>query len=376
MDILGLILPNWVPWVMIAVSVAIFMGLFKLGKKRYKPVATGLLIGAVVMIVISGGLGNIGFTPQVVVQGQSTGTSNGVSLVAKPIQYLNAIFSEKYSNSYSAVAGTLYVYPSGTDPKDPNANAITSLTIAGGNGSKTNPLLTTETNYRVVLGASDSHYSMDFGEMKFGGAGYDTNTGLLLFSASNVIANGTISDPLDESAIGGDINGVTSLSGLNDTGAEVFAGSTACAVAGAVNGNDICYNETTGDASFYIKFNIECTGANKECEDVVLCVDYDSTNPPEGNEYSSISLQLESGTDFGLPSDFTNYFKNEGCYNMGNIQGGKSGKYKMTFGATDANIDTNDDWSLVIDDLASVNGKDILSATKITKQTILFDATA
>ena len=292
---------------------------------------------------------------------------------------MNVLLGEKASNSYAAVDGTLYIYPSGTNPSDPNANTITTVTVASGAGNSTSANVQTETPYRVVYGGSTEDYTMDFGEIKFGGSSYDSETGLLLFSAKDIVANGTLSDMLDESTVSGDINGVTSATaaaGLNDTGSEIFSGSTACASQATANGNDVCYNETTGDNSFYIKFSVECTGANKFCNDVVLCVDWDSTNPPEGNEYSSISIQQESGTDFGLPSDFTNYFKNEGCANVGDITGGRSGKYKMQFAATDANIDSNDDWDLVIDDLGAVNGKDLLLATKITKQVIHFDATS
>ena len=139
--------------------------------------------------------------------------------------------------------------------------------------------------------------------------------------------------------------------------------------------DNLVYNETTGDGSVTICLKFECSGANVECRDMALEFDFDNTNPPEGNEYSSMTLQLKEGKDLGLPSEIVNYWKNQQALKIGTLKGGESAVYKLTISITEANVDANDDWTMYLDDLGGWQEQDIGSDTGATGDSITFDHT-
>ena len=102
---------------------------------------------------------------------------------------------------------------------------------------------------------------------------------------------------------------------------------------------------------------------------------WDATNPPTGNEYTAITMQLDSGKDLGVPSDILNYFKNEQPVALGTLKGGDSSVYKITWSISEANADANMDYTILYDDLGGNNGKDVLLNTKGTKDTFTFSGT-
>jgi len=365
----------------ISVFILVLIGVFKVGKKNMKAVMGVSAIAGIVLLMV--GMSASGtFRIQDVFQASTEGTidagGNQVTTDgnALPIKTLKVFAKEKYSNSYTSVGGTLYFYPEGTDISKPNAKSITSATVTSGQANLTDTVLMTNTPYEIAFDGGTSHYDYSFGNQVLGGVNYDQYQGLLTMNLGEIASNGSIADPLTETTISGDINGVTALTTLNNTGSEIYVGvAGTCANSGAAIANDetICYNETTGDNSFYVYFTAECVGGNKECQEPVMCFEWASSNPVEGNEFSSITVQRDSGTDLGIPSNVVDWFAEESCLSLGDVLvGGTSGKYKITFTVDESNTDASDYFNIVFDDLGDINGKTDLRNTKIGKTDINF----
>ena len=269
-----------------------------------------------------------------------------------------------YSNSYTAAAGYFEVYESDVDPSDPTATYLMRVTITSGVGSDANGLVSVNTPYRVVWNGDGTWYDKDYGAISFSSLAYNTQTGKFTFrDADGVGKIATIDDMLDETDTGGDIvNGQST----NAAGSELF-GAT----------DTLTYNETTGDGSFYTKPTISISGGNLEAHDLVYCYQWDSTNPPEGNELSALTYQLESGVSLGFPANLLPYWASESCISLFEgkaIPGGTSSKVRFTYTITEANLATGGDvWKEHVDDLGDINGKSLLLGTGATGDSTQFD---
>lgn len=254
---------------------------------------------------------------------------------------------EKGSNKYDQITGALWFYPSGTDPKSANANAIDVIGISSGAGSSTNKTLRTGTPYRVVFKGGGTYYDKDFGEYIINN--YNPNTGEAPFVVGEVATVATISafftEPRNSS-----INGQTSLL----VGTDEIGNTTS---------DILVYDESVGNEEYYLDVILGFTGGNQYIKKPVFCFEDDLANPPEGTEHSAITSSTRSGDRYALPSDLLGYWKDELCVALPTSDGdyekaGSSTTVRITFNPTEANLDADDDFFFLIDDLGEARGKD------------------
>ncbi len=336
-------------------------------KKRAAIGAVSAIVGVFGLVMLLPGWGvNLGdfFTAAPAEEGDQGGVASGVAI---PIKTLNVLVEEKNSGSFSAADGTLKIYRSGTNPSDANANPLDSVTVTNGNGTSTSGVIKTNTKYRVVLDGSTTYYDVDLGEIEFVGSNYDKDQGqylLELVDSNAAIIVPTISDAFDETTAA-NFNGQTTAN-LSGTSGNVVGNM------GTISADGTWYwNETAGTTA-YIEITPAFTGANAEVKEAVLCFDWDDSNPPEGNEFSDMTASLRTGTNYQLPSDILDYFNKEACIPLVGAKAGDSGTYRISMTITAANFDTADDFTIKVDDLGKVDGKDVLLGTKATKDTITF----
>ena len=279
----------------------------------------------------------------------------------RPISTLSVISKAKNSNSYTTIGGDLDIFSPETNPSDPTASPIDSISVASGVGSTTSKYIKTSTPYRVVFDGEGTYYDVDYGVISFPDEDFNPSTGEYLFDMEEVVIVATIDDMLDESAVDGDVNGqsgnVTGTAELGYNGTDVFM-----------------YDESVGDGQWYIMPTLSASTAYTELRDSVMCFEWDTSTPPEGNEISSIVYQLQSGSDFGIPSELINYWSNEECISIGTMTAGMSSKIKLLFTVDETALDDSADiWYLGFDDLGSMRGKDVLLDTGATLDRIKFD---
>lgn len=278
------------------------------------------------------------------------------------IETITVTAEEAGSGSYTSVGGTYRLFASDINPQDPNAASIASITVASGTGSGTSLAgVLTGVPYRVVFNGANTWYDVDYGVMTFDYEDFNPSTATYSALLRGIKHSGTIDDTLTE------INN-TDTNGQSDTTSGVGE------IAGAADA--VTYDESGGDESWYIQPTVSCSGGNQYCQKMVMCFEKDSTNPPEGNEISSISYSYISGKVFPIPSALVNYWSTEQCIQLGDMTGGDSGKFKLSFTQSEANTDTNDDWYLEFDDLGAYNGKDVTLNTGATGDRITVDAQA
>lgn len=293
-------------------------------------------------------------------------TTSGNTFV---IATLKTLAKEKNSNSYTSV-GTgvqyLYIYDANTDPSSPTASYIDRINLTSGVGTDTNSVVKTNTPYRVVFNGANVWYDKDFGIMTFNSNGYNAQTGTYSFDMGEIAKIATIGAPLNGTAIDGTVNGQTSYTAIT----EISNASTATV---------LVLNKTSSDGQFYISPTISFSGAYAEVERPVLCFEFDLSNPPAGNEVSSITAQLLSGTDFGIPSELVNYWGKQQCVMLGStVKGGTSSQVKLTFTVSTANLGGTgtDIYYMAIDDLGNLRAKDVALNTGATIQRIQFSNVA
>ncbi len=289
------------------------------------------------------------------------------------IETFKVQFKEEYSNAYNTVGNTtdgdIKIYDEVTDPTEPTANPIITVNVTSGVGTDTQKLITTEKNYRVVFDGGLGWYSEDWGVIKFPVGNYQKQTGTFKFEGNGrvISAIAEIDDFFNETQTDGDVNGQTTCQGDEELNCT------------ATSDDVISYSEHAGDGDFYIQPEISVSGANKKIRDAVMCFEFDTSTPPEGDEVSSISYQHVSGTDFlaqqNIGSELVDYWANEGCIKLANtIKGGTSSKIKLTITVSEANLDTDDDWYLYIDDLGEIRGKDVVNNRGTQYDRLKFDA--
>jgi len=372
---------NILYWVILAVGI-IMLGMVQ--QKVFKKNGTAkkvALIGGIVLVAygLIGGLAsvdvisNLGFaegifftaTAPIVNGGTSVPITVDEGASSRVIDTLKIVEAkEKFSNAYDQVAGTLNFYDAGTDPSSPTASAIDTITVSAGAGSTTNAKLRTNTAYRVTFDGDGSYYDVDYGVITISESDYNPSTGTASISMGEVMKVSTIDDMMNESAVDGVVNGQTvATPGTAELGS---------------NATDILwYDESVGDGQFYIEPTLSFSGANTGIKNAVLAFEWDTSNPPEGNEISALTYQLTSGTDLGIPSDLLNYWSTEEAIALGtSINGGTSSKIKLTITYDETNLDTTDVWYLAVDDLGELRGKDINLDTGATLDRITFNAQA
>lgn len=295
--------------------------------------------------------------------GSSSTTASGYAIETMTVSAIEA-----ESNDAAAVDGYLLVFDAAANPSAANANPIDSVTVTDGVGSTSAAKIKEGQQYRVVFegnSTGSNYYDKDFGVMSF--SGLNPQTGKASFAVGDISLVGTLADILDET-VASNINGQTTTY----TTDEVYCSTVSNASTGCTADLALTYDESTGDSVWFIDVSPGVSTANAIAKGAVLQFKFDTTNPPEGNEYSTITAQLRSGTDLGVPSSITNYWANEIPIDLGDMQAGESATYRITFTVNELNEDGNDDWTLRFDDLGEHLGKDVRLNTRATADTVTY----
>lgn len=362
--------------VLLIIGAGMSWGVYKKAFKVKGGIRTFVMIAGVALLIYGGagifstqgwvdfgGASGIFFTAAPVTQIAPTipGVPDVTGVKQRPISTLSVITTAKNSNSHTTIAGTLRVFDPDTNPADPTASALDTVTISSGVGSTTNKYIRTSTPYRVVFDGDGTYYDKDYGVMTFPDEDFNPSTGEYLFDMETITIVATIDDMINESGVAGDVNGQS-------------AATVGTAELGSNATDYFWYDESAGDQQYYIKPTLAASTAYTELKDAVVCFEWDTSNPPEGNEISSIVYQLDSGTDFSLPSELVNYWSTEECVSLGTMMAGTSSKIKLTITVDESTMTANSDiWYFGIDDLGSMRGKDINLDTGATYDRITFD---
>jgi len=121
----------------------------------------------------------------------------------RPISTLSVISTAKNSNSHTTIEGDLDIFDPATNPADPTASALDSISVASGVGSTTNRYIKTSTPYRVVFDGEGTYYDKDYGVITFPDEDFNPSTGEYLFDMETITVVATIDDMLNESGISG-----------------------------------------------------------------------------------------------------------------------------------------------------------------------------
>lgn len=296
------------------------------------------------------------------------------------IETFKLAFFQKYSNDQTNLDGLYFkIYDKSLEPTDPSASPTLQIIVQNGAATDKNGTVLTDTPYRVVLDGKNVVYSKDYGIMEFPLANFNPNTATYSFIdreipkiASFTNTKFTYANDTENTKTGPDVNGQTTCA----------SGQELVCVAGTAN-TTFTYDESDGDGGVYIDFPLEVGGTQSEIQNPVLCFEHDSTNPPEGDELTSIAVSQVSGTpyfDSLSTNDLVSYWAiDRSCVSLNNgntIKSGALGVFRLTLAITEANLDANDDWSIVVDDLGGILGKDVRLNTGATKIKRTFDAQA
>lgn len=337
----------------------------------------GIILAVVVAVATFGGFAPLSTGGDGVNTGDNgdTGDTNVDERLTKFYDTIKVKTETYASNSYTTVSGTVEVYKADVDPTASNVNPMETGSISSGTGNITGDLKTTE-KYKTVFDGGSTYYDMWY---KGAEASYfpyvetDSSTiSSVPITFENIVTVASFGDPIDESATDGSINGQTTTS--NDTEA-----SNELNIEGSVaDDNDLVYDKSVGDGQFYLEMDISVDGANEGVKNPVLCFSDSRDAGLEGNEFSSVTAQLQTGTDLGVPSDLTNTVNDKGCVPLGSeeiVDGGTSATYKLTFNADEDNLASAGDTLFInIDDLGDYKGKDIMNDPKASaSNTITID---
>jgi len=264
------------------------------------------------------------------------------------IKDLQILMQDPQSESWSSVAGTMRYFTAGTDVKDPSATAFDTTSISSGAGSESSwNKATTDTQYVLVFDGGGTYYDKLWNPFYFLSANYNKALGTYTLSLDKDNTPPKIGTFAQFFVAGSNSTGLDTVDGLTtDTSLQVADGSA------------------SGQFSFQI--NIKNTGANTVLRDIVLFFKSDVTSPMEGNEFSAVTLQHDSGLDFELPADIRSYVANEVPVAITpSLTGGKSATYTITFTYNSANFAVSTDklW-LGLDDMGGWLSSDVLPANK------------
>jgi len=266
------------------------------------------------------------------------------------------------------------VYEAGTDPTNPSATKLATITVGT---AYTTADLTTNTVYRVVYNNGTDAYAHDFGDIVLiPEKSFNSDTGdsvVDLTAEYNVKRRpvASLTDILDETS-------ATLINGADPGNSSGGATEITCSTEGCAANEDLVYDESVGDGTFYIDFTFAAGGSQSFLDQPVTCFRHATSNAPEGNEISAITVTRQSGTDVGFApgTDWSAVWSNGECVAMNNMQSGDSGVYRFTFTVNEGNLDANDDWTLVFDDLGDDLAKDGALNIGATSNTVTFDAQA
>ena len=291
--------------------------------------------------------------------------------VVKPYTKLAVLTQIWSSGNYVTAAGTFKVFEAGVDPSLANSNPKESITIASGVGNSTTGSLQSATDYVMVFDGSTTYYDQWYNGIAFPGTSQlpyvqttESAISLATIDVRDIMTIATISDPLNEAAITGVINGQTNVSGLVGNSNELQVGADVS----PANGDTIWYNKTNGDGSFYLDIIIGFDGADKAVKNPVLHFVNDRTTPFDGNEFSKVTLVRQSGTEYDSVKDITDSVNKNIPVTLGSFrEGGDTGVYRVMFNGDESLMDAGADTMYVyVDDNGEYLGQDILSGTKAT----------
>ena len=358
--------------------ILIALGIFWLGKANTKDSGKIATVAGVVFLVVafagSGGyLAPLSGVQQATDTGETPPDVSPSGAEEKPYTTLTVGSHIWGSNNYATATGSLMVFEKGVDPSGSNANAYDEVFLVSGSGSTTAGKLKSATDYVIVYNGSTTYYDQWYLGQAFpltSQLPYIQTDESAISTANidirDILTIATISDPLNEAAVSGIINGQTTAQnttqGLNTN--EILVGT---AVTEADDGI-LYYNKTNGDGQIYLDLTIAFDGANKKVKNPVLAFVNDLTTPFDKNEFSSVILTRQSGTEYGAPRDITDNVNKNIPVSLGTeAEGGDSGVYRITFNFDTTLMDaTADKMYIYVDDNGDHLGQDILNGVKAT----------
>lgn len=290
-----------------------------------------------------------------------------------PISTLTFSAQDMYSGSVDS-NGVITFYDPSADPKNPTASALDTITLSSGKAATTNKIIRTCTPYKVIYdGASPTDYDEDLGVMMFDIKDFSAETGVYTYPNLKVTDIGTFEDMLEEDAIDGSVNGVTS----GNTSLDVATVEIGCLDAALADGCTLVYDESQADGSVFLDLKIGNTAANTGLKNVVWKFIYETGAAPEGTEITSITAQTRTGT-ISVPSELVSYWTTQTPIHVTDlVTGGQSSTIRLTFTYVESALDANDDFILALDDLGDYLAQDVKSGNSgASAVTIDFDAQA
>lgn len=336
----------------VIVAVGAFVARYFFDSKRKD--ARKVLMGVSVIALIVGGLLFVGGDTTALTQNLPPGAASAQAI---PISSFRGVVQEAGSGQYNQVNGRIDFYSAKTDLLDPDATPIFSAGVSSGVLSGSNVAgISTNTPYKVVYYDNSSTQTwyplMLLNNQVLPDDLYDPQQGLyeltqLVADKQGIVKIATLADILDETKLDGTINGESNLS--VNSGNEIIGDTNATA---ATADATLVYDESDGDGEFYLDLTHSVSGANTKAKGYGFCFEGESTTvKPEGDEFSSITVSTQSGSGFNWgKSDLANVFADLGCVSAGDITSSKTQKDRLTFAVNEANLDTNDDFTIVRDD--------------------------
>ena len=292
---------------------------------------------------------------------------------------LTAIEAQSESPS-AADGGSIELFTAGVSPSDASAVVLATIEL---NRAYTTANVVCGKQYRVAYNNASQHYAADLGDQVLIDCGneYNENTGDSYVDMTQKfglkpLAVATLSDTLDETVFANINGGTDGSESFLQGNATVELGNGASIADMAADGR-MNYSDTTGDGSVYVDFTFAATGSNSGLKDYAICAEWDTALPPEGTEFTDITLQLRTGTDFGFASgtQWENIFANQDCVKAGlaPVPAGSSGTYRMTMTVAEANTDQGADlFSWIVNDLGEQQGLDARNNAGATRDAIAF----
>lgn len=370
---------TWVIWLLLAAAAFVFYRHFKGSLTWVGGRSTSKTVGGLGMLVVAALVVGAYATTLPIVGGvidpldinfktQSVGSDSdqNPSVGSKTIETLAWGVREQGTNSQTAFNGAINLYDKNADLGSSTATPIDTITMLNGVGSSTNKRAKTNTEYRVVAtnATAASWYDLDYGVIKFPSDELSQNGVFSYYDESKpaqLVA--TLNDILDENSTTGAMNGQTThVIGTDEIGCT----------AGCQADEEFVYDESVGDGQWFIDVTPGASGANAIGKNAVLKFVHDLSNPPEGDEFSSITSSLRTGTDFGIEDDVTLNWKNQIPIELGDVKAGQSATYRFTFNVVEANEDGSDDWTIRFDDLGNHLGKDLRYSVRATADTVTY----
>jgi len=244
----------------------------------------------------------------------------------------------------------------GADTSDPNQVAVTTATTSSGKATDTSGLWEScfdDSDYDLYTEGGSTYYD---GLVDDWYLVYQENTAdsLMHFIEDGqdriwhaVLPIGTISDFDTAASCNGATCGTADTAELDDSGTD-----------------EITYNETAGDGTFYVEYDIGNAVSQTSLKDVVMCFQDANTGSDalEGNEVSSLSIQFISGTDIRSPNspmrgDIVQIWKESAgtgsyvCRPFATlVDGAVTGRYRFTFTVSATNWGADEQIKMIFDD--------------------------